>query len=127
MPHRSFSKIYLHITWHTKENRPLIDQKSLKSLQQLVRIRCEIEREVQFITFGGYQNYVHLAVKIPPTLNISKWIGEIKGYTSHELTTRTQTKQFSWQEGYGVVSFSSRDFNMIVNYVENQEEHHQSN
>jgi putative transposase len=33
-------------------------------------------------------------------------------------------KLLEWQKGYGIVSFGQKDLKWVVNYVENQKEHH---
>ena len=64
-------------------------------------------------------------VSIPPTLRISDWIGQLKGgssfYINHEIVNR---KLLDWQEGYGVVSFGTRDLEWVIQYVRNQKQHH---
>jgi len=59
---------------------------------------------------GGVEDHIHLAVSVPPTLNISEWIGELKGasahFINHEICNR---KTLAWQTGYGVVSFGTKD------------------
>jgi putative transposase len=32
-----------------------------------------------------------------------------------------------WQNGYGIVSFGTKDLKWVVNYVLNQKEHHKTN
>ncbi|TKJ42142.1 transposase [candidate division LCP-89 bacterium B3_LCP] len=127
MPHNVYSKIYLHFTWHTKNNEPILKSEVLKALNTFVRSKCEKTKEVLFISFGGIENHVHLAVKVPPSLNIAQWIGEIKGFSSHEIKGSFSLNNFSWQEGYGVVSFSERDLDTIVEYIENQPKYHKAN
>ena len=56
---------------------------------------------------------------------ISEWIGKLKGgssfYINHEIANR---KLLDWQDGYGVVSFGTKDLKWVVDYVKNQKEHH---
>jgi len=74
---------------------------------------------------GGVADHIHLAVTIPPTLNLSDWIGELKGasahFINHEICNR---KTLEWQTGYGVVSFGTKDLPWVVQYIQQQKEHH---
>lgn len=58
-------------------------------------------------------------------LLVSDWIGKLKGgssfYINHEIVNR---KLLDWQDGYGVVSFGTRDLPWVIKYVKNQKEHH---
>ena len=47
-------------------------------------------------------------------ISSSKWINEKK-------FLRTK---FQWQEGYGVFSYSKSQMSSLIEYVNNQEEHH---
>jgi putative transposase len=81
--------------------------------------------EILFHSIGGTENHIHLVVSVPPTIQVSDWIGKLKGasshYINHEIANR---KALEWQDGYGVVSFGTKDIKWVVRYVENQKEHH---
>ena len=72
-----------------------------------------------------FEDHIHVVVSIPPTLTISEWIGQLEGassfYINHEIANR---KLLDWQQGYGVVSFGTRDLKWVVRYVKNQKQHH---
>lgn len=66
-----------------------------------------------------------MAVSIPPTLGIAEWIGRLKGSSSHHVNHKLVNRHLlDWQEGYGVVSFGTKDLPWIVEYIRNQKEHH---
>lgn len=74
-----------------------------------------------FHAIGGIEDHIHIATSVRPTLDIDKWIGQLKGASSHEMG-----KALQWQAGYGVVSFGTRDLQWVVDYVQNQKERHKS-
>ena len=52
-------------------------------------------------------------------------IGKIKGSSSYHLNHELKiTKDFSWQGGFGAVSFSEKDLKKILFYIKNQKQHH---
>ena len=61
-----------------------------------------------------------------PTLGISEFIGHLKGGSSHDVNQAMGQRQkvVEWQNGYGVVSFGTRDLPWVIEYVRNQREHH---
>jgi putative transposase len=75
---------------------------------------------------GGTDTHVHLAVTIAPTVNISELVGRLKGGSAHDVNQRlgNKSKVLQWQEGYGVVSFGTRDLEWVREYIRNQREHH---
>ena len=127
MSRRVYSEINLHITWHTKNNMPLIKPEIEPKLNEFLKNKILETSEIFFRAIGGTENHIHLAVSIPPTLKIDEWIGKLKGassyYVNHELTNH---KALEWQNGYGVVSFGTKDLKWVVNYILNQKEHHKT-
>jgi putative transposase len=71
---------------------------------------------------------VHVALSIEPTTTPSEFVGQLKGYSSHEVNRRLGLgrKLLEWQTGYGVVSFGTKDMPWVVGYVRNQKQHHAS-
>jgi REP element-mobilizing transposase RayT len=127
LPHNSYSSIYLHITWHTKDNERFLEGKLRNFIYSIIRKTCKETREVVCCAVGGMPDHIHIAVKTPPTLNIAKWIGELKGATSYNVNKAYPEINFSWQRGYGVSSFSDKELPVKLNYINNQEAHHSNN
>ena len=125
MSTRVYSEINLHITWHTKGNLPLI-QKSIESkLFEFLNEQINDTRETRFHAIGGTENHMHLAVSIPPNLEISNWVGKLKGSSSFFVNKKVAGKKIlQWQRGFGIVSFGTKDLDWIVDYVQNQKMHH---
>ncbi len=75
---------------------------------------------------GGTETHVHVCLSIQPTVTISELIGQLKGASSHDVNKQFagQGKVLQWQEGYGVVSFGTRDLEWVKAYVRNQKEYH---
>lgn len=121
MSNRSYAEINFHITWHTKDNFPFIDSKLEPELWAFIKDRIVKMPNVFFHAIGGIQDHIHLASSFYPPFEIDRWIGEIKGASSHEFG-----KSLQWQSGYGVVTFGTRDLEWVVGYVRNQKERHRS-
>jgi putative transposase len=126
VPQNSYSNIYFHITWHTKDNKPLLTPELSKEIYFIIRRKCNATREVLLVEIGGIENHVHLAVKVPPTLLMSKWIGELKGASSFEVNQAAPQEPFAWQEGYGIVSFKGKDVDIVREYIRNQPQRHKT-
>jgi hypothetical protein len=59
---------------------------------------------------------------------ISDIIGKLKGGGSYFLNKELQiTKDFHWQDGFGVLSFAEKQLPKILRYIEHQKEHHRNN
>ncbi|HEX7344496.1 MAG TPA: IS200/IS605 family transposase [bacterium] len=124
MPHKVYSSIYIHVVWHTKDNAPAMTPEYEKVIHSIIVKKTAEFREVQILKIGETENHMHVAAKIPPTLQISAWIGQIKGATSFAVKRAFNSAEFAWQGGYGVVSFRASDSVVISQYIARQKQHH---
>jgi hypothetical protein len=60
------------------------------------------------------------------TILVSDWIGKLKGSSSYYINHEVQPKALEWQRGYGIVTFGTKDLQWVVDYVNNQKEHHKN-
>lgn len=124
MSRRVYSEINFHITWHTKGNLPLINANIESKLFQYLKHKILETPETIIHAVGGIEDHIHLAVSVPPTVQPAEWIGKLKGASSHHINHLSGNKLLEWQNGYGIVSFGTKDLKWVVNYVLNQKEHH---
>lgn len=129
MSHTFYSEINLHLTWHVKHNRPALTPELEKVAHDAIRLKALSFRGVVVHAVNGTEDHIHLAVSIPPTVLISEFVGQVKGYSSHAINEAVagQGERFAWQTGYGVVSFGTGDLQWVVQYIEKQKEHHAKN
>jgi len=122
---RAYSEINLHITWHVKDNSPVLCDEIELQLHRFIQAKAVETESVFCHGIGGTDDHVHLVVTIGPTVPISEWIGLLKGSSSHFINHRIANRKILfWQVGYGVVSFGTKDLPWVVDYVVNQREHH---
>jgi putative transposase len=124
MSRNYYAEINLHITWHTKDSSPLLIPKVEAVAHHALRGKCINTPGVYVHAVGGIETHVHLCVSVPPTLAPSEFIGQLKGYSSHEVNQKLASKVLEWQGGYGVVSFGTGDLEWVKAYVLNQRERH---
>src|SRR4051794_10802861 len=118
------SGVFLHFTWHTKYDMPLLTAKLEPHAHAEIRKRVLAFKGVILHALNGTENHVHLAVSILPTLHISSFVGDVKGGSSHAINRLAENDEpFAWQHGYGVVSFGTRDLPWVVDYIDRQKEH----
>lgn len=125
MPRNCYHEIYLHITWHTKQNAPLLTGEVENRAHQYIVHRIAETPGAFVHEIGGTEDHIHAAVSVPPTLLISEWIGALKGASAHHLNHNLVNRPiFAWQAGYGVVTFGQKDLRFVEEYVRNQKARH---
>ena len=72
---------------------------------------------------NGMNDHVHLLVKAPPTVKFSDFLRDLKSNSSKKAKELTKSK-FAWQRRYGAFTVSESQFEVVRNYIRNQEEHH---
>ena len=116
---RVYSEINLHVTWHTKNDMPLITPAMQPELYAFLKNKIVETRGAYFHAIGGIETHIHLGFSVKPSIHLDEWIGQLKGASSFEMG-----KGLQWQAGYGIVSFGTRDLEWVVKYIHNQREHH---
>ena len=121
-----FHEIYLHINWHVKDDRPMLNPDIEPLVYRFIQERCRKMKGVYFHGMGGTPTHVHLALNIEPHVTISELVKDLKGGSSHDLNTDLRRKELYWQRGYGVVSFGKSHLDWVLKYLADQKEHHAS-
>lgn len=124
MSNSVYSEINFHITWHTKTSLPMIKEKIEDRLYHYLTHKILETPGTLFHAIGGIEDHVHIVTSLPPNLLVSDWIGKLKGSSSYYINHEVQTKSLEWQRGYGIVTFGTKDMQWVVEYVNNQKEHH---
>lgn len=125
MPRNVYWELYYHFVWRTKDSAPLLNAKVEPLTHKYLIHRALQTPEAMVHAVGGIEDHIHLAVSLPPTVEIARWVGDIKGACSHEINHGPcGPGALAWQTGYGVVSFGKRDLPWVVDYIRRQREHH---
>jgi putative transposase len=117
-------KLYYHFIWGTKNRLPLIDTAFESELYGVIAAKAkDLGGFVHAI--GGTEDHIHLGISIPPKLAPAKFIGDVKGNSSHYVNHVIKPDfEFYWQDEYGVLSFGEKNLSAIVKYIHNQKQHH---
>ena len=117
-------KLYYHFIWGTKERLPVILPTFESDLYRAIAAKV---KELAGITYaiGGIMDHIHLAVSVPPKIAVAKFVGEVKGNSSHYINHIVKPDfEFYWQDEYGVLSFGEKNLPAVVRYIQNQKKHH---
>ena len=120
----AFHQLYHHVTWATHSREPLIHRKWRPQLLQIMGEEVR-KRGGWLIRHNAMPDHAHLLVRLPPTVRISDFLGEVKGATAYRVNHHLNPKfKLRWQEGYGVLSLRKAELAKVSRYIEEQEEHH---
>jgi putative transposase len=128
MSRNYYSEINLHLVWRVKNSQPLLTARLESVVHQLIRQKIANTPGAFYHEINGTEDHVHAVVSVVPTILISEFIGQLKGFSSYEANQKLGdgSKVIEWQSGYGVVSFGTKDLEWVKGYVRNQKEHHRN-
>ncbi len=119
---QSYGPIYLHIVFSTKRREPVL---TLQLHTEFARYITPIlnDNRSHFIAEGGMPDHIHLLIDLGREVSVATILREIKAKSSSWLKNKIG-KQFKWQGGYGAFSVSASHLKNVIQYIQNQEEHH---
>ncbi len=121
---QSLSKVYVHITFSTKNRQHLIDDNIKIALFEYLGGICK-GMECNPVQVGGCKNHIHILCLLSKKHAQIKLLEELKKQSSKWIKTKgTKYHNFYWQDGYGIFSVNPSEVDVVVNYIINQEEHH---
>ena len=117
----SYSTMLVHLVFSTKGRLPLIKP---DWQEDLWRTFVGIGRNHKIIVaaVGGVADHVHILFFLPSTMTLAKAIQELKANSSRWM--RQRDRRFSWQQGYGAFGVSQSNKQAVIDYIDNQAEHH---
>ena len=123
MPH-SFSKIWIHAIWATKERVPLIAPKIEQHVYNFMRSQF-VESGCPVRLINGMPDHVHCLFLLNSQKAIADIVKQVKGSTSHFINEQDLLKEkFAWQTGYAAYSVSESVLEKVFEYIKNQKQHH---
>jgi REP element-mobilizing transposase RayT len=121
---QSLSRVYVHITFSTKHRRKFIDKEISEELFKYLGGVCKA-LECNPLKVGGYRDHVHILCTLSRKITQADLLEEIKKRSSKWMKTKgDKYHDFYWQNGYGIFSVDPEEFDGLITYIQNQENHH---
>ena len=123
MPH-TYVSCDCHCIFATKQRAPVLTYEVRDRLYPYFGGIAK-QHHIGLFASGGIEDHVHLLISIPATMSVSAAIKLFKGSSSRWIhKTFANLREFAWQEGYAAFSVSRSLHEKIIDYIDNQIEHH---
>lgn len=120
----TYSKIYLHFVFAVQNRISLINPKWESDLYKYMSGIISNNGHKTYC-INGMPDHVHVLVSMNATQSPSDLMHEVKRSSSIWINdNKLVIGKFSWQQGFGVFSYSSTQIPVIAKYIEEQKEHH---
>jgi REP element-mobilizing transposase RayT len=120
----TYSQIYLQFVFAVKGRQNLIPKEHKEELHKYITGLVQ-NRKAKMLAVNCMPDHIHIFTGFKPVVLISDFVKEIKVESNEFINNKNWIKnRFSWQEGYGVFSYSHSHIDKVIKYVLNQEAHH---
>lgn len=120
----SYTKIWLHCVWSTKNRDNTISHSFRPALLSHFREQAQ-EKGISLDYVNAHKDHVHGLINLGKTQTIADVMHQLKGESSYWINKmKKMPHKFGWQDDYFVVSVSHSHIDKVRNYIKNQDEHH---
>lgn len=121
----SVTKIWIHGIFSTKNREALITEKLENVLYQHMGEILKEKLDITLKSIGGYKDHVHVLFLLNQNHSVKDVFHYLKGESSHWINQNEfLNEKFAWQTGYAAFSVSESILNNVINYIDNQKNHH---
>ena len=124
MSNHTYSSLYFHVIWSTKNREPYIRPEFKSKLYDFMGKYISNKKWIP-LAINGTEDHVHILIQLFPSYKISEVISCIKSNSSRFIKENFD-KNFAWQGGYSIFTIDIKLLPKIKNYIARQEEHHKS-
>ncbi len=122
----TYTQIIYHIVFATKLRQAVLTKSRRDDLYRFLWGVLK-NRQSHLFRIGGIEDHVHILTSIHSTMALSDLVKELKTASSAWIKGEHVFPDFTyWQEGYGAFTHALPDKARLIEYIKNQEQHHQT-
>ena len=120
----TYTQIYLQLIFSPLGRENVIPQKHKEELQKYTTGIIQ-KRKHKLLTINYMPDHVHIFIGYHPAQLLTDLLRDIKSNTSKFINEKKwMPGRFQWQEGYGAFSYSRSQLDVVIEYINKQEDHH---
>jgi putative transposase len=121
----TFTSLLTHVVFSTTERRPLLSDAIRPDAHAYMGGILKQLRAAP-IAVGGTSNHVHMLMRLPADLALADCLRVVKANSSRWIKERWPERNlFAWQGGYGAFTVGESNRRAVIQYIQDQEQHHQ--
>jgi REP element-mobilizing transposase RayT len=120
----TYTQLYIQIVFAVKGRQNLISKSWKDELYKYITGIVTNEGQ-KLIAINGMPDHVHILIGLKPNKALSDLVRDIKANSSRFINEKSWINgKFEWQAGFGAFSYNHSQLTNVINYIQNQEEHH---
>ena len=126
---RCVFNLNIHLVFITKYQKCMFEKYHLNYMEKIFSKVCE-DFDSELKEFNREKDHVHLLLKYPPTISISKLVNSLKGVSSRLLRKnyldlkKYYIEKALWSPSYFAGSCGGTTIEIVKRYIENQQSPH---
>lgn len=121
----TYTQIHIQIVIAVKYRQALILPEWKERLHQYITGIVQNHKH-KMLAINSMPDHLHFFFGMRPHQSISDLMRIVSGDSSEWINQQSLTpRHFNWQGGYGAFSYRKRSVPTMINYILNQEKHHQ--
>ena len=120
----TFSQIYIQTVFAVSGRMSLITKAFQEELHKYIT-GIVTKQKQKLIRINSMPDHMHILIGLRPSMALSDLVRDIKSDSSDWINRKKLAREcFSWQSGFGAFSYGHSQLDMIIRYIQNQEQHH---
>ncbi|MEI6346581.1 MAG: IS200/IS605 family transposase [Bacteroidota bacterium] len=120
----TYTQIYIHVVFAVQNRKALINNgwetELFKYITGIVQNKGQ-----KMLAINGTNNHIHFFIGMKPTCCLSELVREVKKSSNTFINeSHFSFHKFAWQEGFGAFSYSHSQISNVIQYIDNQKQHH---
>lgn len=121
----TYTQILYQIVFSTKHRQHTLDKKNREELFKYIWGILK-NKNCHLYQVGGVDDHLHIVTHLHPSIALATLVKDLKLGSTDYIKSRNLFPNFSgWQEGYGAFTYAIKAKDNLIEYVKNQERHHQ--
>jgi putative transposase len=121
----TYTKIHIQFVFCVKYRTGLIQPSWKDELYKYITGIVQLQ-EHKLLAINGMADHIHVFIGMRPIQSVSDLMQDVKASSSKWINESKFIKgKFEWQEGYGAFSYGASQVPEVIDYIRNQETHHQ--
>ena len=122
---QSLAQIYVHLVFSTKHRESFLVDPAFRSRVHGYLVGICKNLGAPSLQIGGVSDHVHILCRLSKTGDVSSLIRDLKRDSTNWIKeVNPPLSGFHWQNGYGAFSVSPGHVQALIQYIQNQEQHH---
>ena len=122
----TYTQIHIQLVFAVKFREGLIQSSWKAELYKYITGIIQNNNH-KLLAINGMSDHIHILIGLRPVQSISSLVNDIKSNSSKFINEkRFLPVRFEWQKGYGAFSYGRSQIPMVIDYILNQEKHHET-